>query len=62
MSNPRIYLGDSVYAEFDGFYLTLTTENGMAGDPSNTIVLEPGVYEALLLWLPKVKGGLIENE
>ena len=24
----KTYLGDSVYAEFDGFHLILTTENG----------------------------------
>lgn len=32
------YLGDSVYAEFDGYGITLTTENGYGA--SNTIYLE----------------------
>lgn len=40
------YLGDSVYADFDGFAVTLTTENGLG--PTNTIILEPEVVEALL--------------
>lgn len=40
------YIGDSVYAEIDGFgHLKLTTENGYG--PSNTIVLEPEVWHLL---------------
>jgi hypothetical protein len=41
-----VYLGDSVYAQFDGYNVVLTTRNG--GDPSNIIVLEPVVYAALV--------------
>ena len=43
----KTYLGDSVYAEFDGFAMILTTENGRPQDPSNRIVLEPQVLDAL---------------
>ena len=39
------YLGDSVYAEFDGYGITLTTDNGLG--PSNTIFLDPEVLTAL---------------
>ena len=40
------YLGDSVYAELDAAGgIVLTTENGLG--PSNTIVLEPEVINAL---------------
>lgn len=39
------YLGDSVYAEFDGYAIVLTTDNGMGA--SNTIVMEPEVLRAL---------------
>ena len=42
------YLGDSVYAEFDGFGIVLTTENGEPDDPSNRITLEADTYEALM--------------
>lgn len=42
----KVYLGDSVYAEFDGYGITLTTENGLPA-PSNTIFLEPFVLAAL---------------
>ena len=46
-TESKIYLGDSVYAEFDGYGITLTTENGLPGDPSNTIYMEPEVLKAL---------------
>jgi hypothetical protein len=42
------YLGDSVYAEFDGWCIVLTTENGLPSDPSNTICIESGVWDALV--------------
>lgn len=44
----KMYLGDSVYAEFDGYHIVLTTENGFG--PSNTIALEPQVLKALDLF------------
>lgn len=45
----KIYLGDSVYAEWsrDDGMVRLTTENG-PGAPGNVIWLEPEVMEALL--------------
>lgn len=45
--NNKTYLGDSVYAWFDGYHIVLTTENGLLHDPSNTIALEPAVLNAL---------------
>lgn len=44
------YIGDSVYVQHDGERLILTTENG-AG-PSNTIILEHYVLEALIDTMP----------
>lgn len=41
----KTYLGDSVYADIEWGMVKLTTENGFG--PSNTIYLEPEVYEAL---------------
>jgi hypothetical protein len=43
----KVYLGDSVYAMKEDDGITLTTENGLPGDPSNTIFLEPEVLNAL---------------
>ncbi len=47
------YLGDAVYAKFDGYALTLTTEDGVS--TSNTIVLEPEVYQSLLKFVESLK-------
>ena len=44
------YLGDSVYAEFDGYQINVTTENGLPDDPSNRIVMEPEVVKAFM-WM-----------
>lgn len=45
MSPFKDYIGDSVYADYDGYHIILTTENGYGA--SNTIALEPNVLEAL---------------
>ena len=52
---PKVYLGDSVYAAFDGYHIVLTTENGLPDDPSNTIALEPQVLQALNLYAERLK-------
>jgi len=59
MSADKTYLGDSVYAKFDGFGVVLTIENG--GDPQATIVLEREVIQKLetyIATLREIKGGL----
>jgi hypothetical protein len=45
MSNKK-YIGDGCYAEWDGFGINLTTENGR--DVTNRIYLEPEVLQALI--------------
>ena len=47
MTIEKRYLGDSVYADFDGYHIILTTENGLPGDPSNRIALESDTLAAL---------------
>lgn len=42
----KTYLGDGVYANFDGYQIVLTTEDGYS--VTNTIYLEPAVYTQLL--------------
>ncbi len=53
MSTCKDYLGDSVYVDFDGYALILTTENGPAG-PTNTIILEPEVYAAMVRYVERL--------
>lgn len=43
----KVYLGDSVYADYDGYHVILTTENGYPDDPRNRIALEDQVIFAL---------------
>lgn len=45
MAEKKVYLGDAVYARFDGYAIVLTTEDGLS--TTNTIVLEPEVYAYL---------------
>jgi len=47
------YLGDSVYLNFDGYHIVLTTENGYG--PSNTIALEPFMLEKLIDYREELK-------
>jgi len=58
----KAYLGDSVYVDYDGYALILTTENGMG--PSNTIYLEPSVYYSLFEYVRALKeaGSVIKKD
>lgn len=53
MKDRKVYLGDSVYLAYDDYNLILTTENGYGA--SNTIVLEPQVYQALIQYSERLK-------
>ena len=58
----KTYLGDSVYAEFDGHGIVLTTENGLPTDPSNRIVIDQNVAIALSRFMQLlVPGGKNDN-
>lgn len=50
----KLYIGDSVYAAFDGYHIILTTENGRSDDPNNQIALEPSVLAALISYRDKL--------
>lgn len=58
----KVYLGDSVYADWDGFAIILTTENGTPFDPTNEIILEPEVWAALVKWVERLHGNQQETE
>ena len=59
-----VYIGDSVYARFDGYHIILETINDDSRYPSNTIALEPDVLENLLFYRKKLyeDAELIEYE
>lgn len=46
MTYEKRYLGDGAYVTYNGQQLVLTTENGV--DVTNTIFLEPEVFESLM--------------
>ncbi len=49
LGEPPIYLGDGVYATFDGLHIWLKTERGAgAATVTHAIALDHGVFEALL--------------
>jgi len=45
MKTNKRFLGDGVYAAFDGWHIVLTAENGIL--PTDTIYLDSAVYRAL---------------
>lgn len=48
----KMYLGDGLYAKFDGFHIWLLANGDGVNTPaSDTVGLEPGVYESLTAWV-----------
>lgn len=54
MSEQKTYLGDGVYAEFDGYHVVLTVENGVM--TTARIFLEPDVLGRLNAFAENCKG------
>lgn len=52
----KAYLGDGVYAKFDGWMIEL---NGNANGRDNKIYLEPNVYDALVKFAKHCKVDVI---
>ena len=48
----QVYLGDGLYASFDGYQIWLRTSDGLS--VTNTIALEPQVMKALSDYAAKV--------
>lgn len=44
----KTYIGDGAYVAFDGYYIVLTTEDGLS--VQNRVCLEPSVWDALKRW------------
>jgi hypothetical protein len=47
------YLGDGAYVDYDGYSLILTAENGIRA--TDTVVLEPNVWLALVAYVERLK-------
>lgn len=56
--NNSIYLGDGVYASYDGWHIWLTTGSHVMEEADNKIALEPEVFSELL----KYNEGLKQNK
>ncbi len=56
----KTYLGDGVYVDFDGYSLQLTTENGIS--VSNTIIIEPDVWTALLAYRERIRRDALNGD
>jgi hypothetical protein len=48
----EVYLGDGLYASFDGFMIKLRAPRE---DGDHWVALEPDVYEALVAFVAKIK-------
>ena len=51
----KVYVGDSVYARWDGYDLVLTTENGDEDDPHDRIVLGEHEWKVLVEFMKDKK-------
>ena len=51
--NTKVYIGDAVYADYDGLAIILTTEDGR--DETNRIVLEPREWKKLSEYVQGLK-------
>ncbi len=49
----EMYLGDAVYASFDGYHIRLRTSDGI--NTTNEIALEPGVLTTLDMFREQLK-------
>lgn len=57
--NTPTYLGDGLYADFDGYQIKLMANSYEF--PTDTVYLDPNVTEALLKYIDKVNKELEEK-
>lgn len=60
MQIADVYLGDGVYASFDGFAIVLDLRGQAAVVPVTKIVLEPEVLAALWRYVAAIQGPVKE--
>jgi hypothetical protein len=54
-TNNEIYLGDGVYASFDGYQIWIWTSDGI--NQSHRIALEPKAMTSLVSYIKRCYGG-----
>ena len=48
----KMYLGDGLYAKYDGYHIWLMANgDGENAPATDTVGLEPGVYQSLIDWV-----------
>ena len=57
MSNTTEYLGDGLYAYFDGFRIELYAYAHNGSGKTNSVYLEPTTYAALLKYVARLDDG-----
>jgi hypothetical protein len=53
---PRVYLGDGLYASFDGYQIALAASDGVAD--VDTVYLEPAVLAAFERYVANLRASL----
>ena len=51
--NAETYLGDGLYASFDGYHIWLKASNGV--NVTNEVALEPAVFDALIAYEKRLR-------
>lgn len=54
------YLGDGLYADFDGYQIELYASNGER--KTNSVYLEPGVLASFLIYIENLKKAMNAGE
>lgn len=49
------YLGDGLYADFDGYQIVLAANDRVGGNPSDKVYLEPNVIQAFERYLKTLR-------
>jgi len=49
------YLGDGLYAAFDGYQIWLAANDRIEGNPTDKVALEPGVAQAFINYLERLR-------
>lgn len=49
------YLGDGLYADFDGYQIILAANDRVSGHPTDKVALEPGVVRAFFNYVKSLK-------